>query len=54
MSFLRLVISGGSSQYDPELGKVTLVNFDVANLDGADLTGANLSGANLKSGHHHE
>ena len=44
---LRLVISGGSNQYDSELGKVTLANLDKANLDGANLSGANLANANL-------
>ena len=38
--FLRLDISGESSQYDPEPGKVTTAPLDVSNLDGADLSGA--------------
>ena len=50
--FFRLDISGESSQYDPEPGKVTTApldvsNLDVSNLDGTDLSGANLLGADL-------
>ena len=42
--FLRLLIPGGSNQYDPKRGKVTLANLDDALLSVADLTRANLDG----------
>ena len=48
--FLRLVISGGSSQYDPEPGKVSTAALDGTNLDGAALTGSDLSGSDLTPG----